>query len=203
MSYRNMILVSAEEYQNLRKQLLYQTAPELTQNLYKIRDSTASLPIDQKMQLEGEVLRQHIDQNRNEQVKQETFVSNEVLDDHVILNNLKHFSKINNTRANQIYNHLKAYKMQWNVMGQMLDVDNKPIPNSNIVELIDYITNNKVKARLPAGFNEFINLVELSQLPRHYLSTKGVTRLSDYKQIQNDEENKTSILESEWKRILK
>lgn len=203
MSYRNMILVSAEEYQNLRKQILYQAAPELTQDLYKVRDSATTLPIDQKIQLEGEVLRQHISQNKNEQVKQEVIVSNEHADDQVVLSNLKHFSKINNTRANQIYNHLKAYKMQWNEMGQMLDIDSKPIPNSNIVELIDYITNNKAKARLPAGFYEFINLVELSQLPRHYLSTKGVTRLSDYKQIQIDEENKTSIQESEWKRILK
>lgn len=46
MSYRNMLLISQEEYQNLRKQLFYKNAPEATQALYQIKDMSANLPPD-------------------------------------------------------------------------------------------------------------------------------------------------------------
>lgn len=208
MAYRKMVLIPMEDYQNLRKELLYQQAPELTKDLYKVHDSHANLPTDQRLQLEGEVISQHIQQNMNPTIQSipQTIVSPQVLDDSIIMSHLKSFGKINKARANQIYQHLKAYKIQWNEMGQLLDSSSAPIPDSNIVECIDYITNTNRKARIPAGFDEFISLVQESQLPRHLLSTLGITRMTDYKQIQgataaaipSEEE---SDIETKWVRM--
>lgn len=205
MSYRNMLLVSVEEYQNLRKQLLYNQAPALTQDLYKVKEIASTLPIDQQNALEGEVLREHINQNKVDATP--SLPIHQPIDDSIVVGHLNNFNRINKTRANQIYQHLKAYNMQWNSMGQLLDDDNTPIANSNIVELIDYITNNARSSRLPAGFQQFISLLESSQLPRHYLSTKGETRITDYKHLQSDDSEPdghqltTSPSIGTWKRL--
>lgn len=182
-SYRNMVLIPVQEYQNLRKQILYQQDPELTKDLYQVKDTTSHLPTDEKMILEGEVLRQHFKSNDITPIPNET--PNVDLDDNIIVNNLQSFGKPNKLRSNQIYQHLKRHKIHWNELGQLLSSDNTPIPNSNIIELIDYITNTKKTKSIPAGFDEFIKIMEESQLPRNYLSTVGVTKISDYKQLQN------------------
>ena len=200
-SYRNMLLVSVDEYQNLRKQLLYSQAPEMTQDLYNIKDKTSTLPPDQQIALEGEVLRQHIKQIPSTVQQPSIPVP---FNDDVVVSNFKSFIKTNKVRAGQVYQHLKAYKTQWNEMGQMLDANNVPIPNSNIVELVDYVTNTKKSKRIPAGFEEFRTLLTESQLPRNYLSTPGLTRVEDYKHLQSDASEEEDIRPAAtpiWKRL--
>ncbi len=200
-----MLLVSVEDYQNLRKQLFYSQTPELTQDLYKVKDATEHLPPDQQLALQSEVLRQHVQQNTPQPSSPPP--PTPAVNDDVVTNNLNSFSRMNKIRANQIYQHLKAHKTQWNEMGQLLNEHNEPIPNSNIVELIDYVTNTKRTARLPAGFGDFLELVHDSQLPRHYLSTLGNSRVTDYKHLKDvkddaaDDEQHTSMKTSAWKRL--
>jgi len=187
-SYREMVLVPHEEYNQFRKQLLYQNLPHLTRELYDVRERTQNLPADQRILLEGEVLRQKpIPADIDTSIPVTPSIPT-AIDDSVILNNLKTFPRINKNRANQIYQHLKSTNIKWNEMGQMLDSNNDPIPYSNIVELIDYITNTKRSARAPEGLNTFLDLVVDSNLPRNYLSTFGKTRVDTYKLNEPDEQ---------------
>lgn len=195
-SYRNMVLIPVQEYQNLRKQILYQQGPELTKDLYQVKDSTSHLPTDERIILEGEVLRQHIKPN---DIPPPIPIATPTVeqDDSIIVNNLDRFGKVNKLRSNQIYQHLKRHKIQWNELGQLKSsVDDTPIANSNIIELIDYITNVKRTKTIPAGFDEFIKIMEESQLPRNYLSTVGVTKVADYKQLQNLDDPQS--IPNEW-----
>lgn len=200
-----MLLVSADEYQNLRKQLLYSQAPEMIQDLYNVKEKTSSLPADQQVALEGEVLRQHIKEAPS--TIQPSLPT--PFNDDVIVSNFKSFIKTNKLRANQVYQHLKAYKTQWNEMGQMMNENNVPIPNSNIVELVDYVTNTKKTKRVPAGFGEFITLLNESQLPRNYLSTQGFDRMEDYKLVKSEDDDVEEVTPTPtkksspiaWKRV--
>lgn len=185
MAYRQMLLIDLDEYHDLRKRQLYYQAPELTQDLYKLRETTSNLPVDQRMRLEGEVMRQHVKTNTaaSSMTSPPSPPPPAALDDSVIVNNLQSFSRVNKQRANQIYQHLKSYRTQWNEMGQLLDEDGKPIPNSNIVELIDFVSNSKKMKSLPAGLSTFIHMMEQAHLPRNYLSAKGAERIEDYKHL--------------------
>jgi len=200
--YREMLLVSLEEYTRLRNQVLTQNSSDLMQNLTELKEKTDHLPADQRIALEGEVLRQHIKQPESTPAftPLEEPQANVDEDDAVVFDNLNRFTKTNKIRANQVYQHLKAYKVQWNKMGQMLDNTGLPISNANIVELIDYVTNTKRITRQPAGFSVFVQLLRDSQLPRNYYSTLGLLRVDDYKHLEEIQEDLTPST-TDWKRI--
>ncbi len=200
--YREMVLIPLDEYKQFQKQLLYQQAPELSRDLMQLGEQTEDLPVDQRIRLEGEVLNRHIRQ-QDASAPPPPPPSPVKINDQVITNHLQGFPKVNKIRANQIYQHLKAYNEQWNDMGQLVDNDSEPIPRSNIVELIDYVTNTKRKARQPAGFDEFVDLLQRSNTPRHLLSTTGVTRVDDYKQLAQDDDELLEQSMSAYKRLVK
>lgn len=177
--FREMVLISTDDYQKLRQRATYNTEG-LQKDLNDLKQEYGTfLPADQQAKLESEIISKHANKNQIETSTSSPPDTN--VDDSLILQHLDSFTKNNKKRALQLYHHLKAFKMQWNSMGQFLNEENEPILNSNIIELINYVTvPSRAKINLPAGFGEFVKLIGEAQTPRNFLSKTGLSRIDTY-----------------------
>lgn len=186
--FREMVLLSLEEYQKLRQRALIPTEG-LQRDLQELKQEYGTfLPADQRAKLESEIISKHSIGDKLEPSSSPALPTK--VDDTLIIEHFNSFPKSNKTRALQMFHHLKSYKSQWNTMGQFLDSDNNPIANSNIVELINYVTSpSRAKNNPPAGFIEFINLLVDANTPRNFLSAIGLQRIENNKHVVDDSIN--------------
>ena len=172
--FREMLLVSVSDYNRMRKQLLVQHS-ELQKDLQEVSNIYGDdIPLDQKQKLQAEVISKHKILPESEAPPQTL----PPLDDQLLKLHFDSFAKSNKTRSIQVYNHLKTYKPRWNSSGQFMSVNDKPIPNSNIVELINSVTTTKRSKNIPAGFGEFVAFLSDSNVPRNFLSIAGQEKIN-------------------------
>lgn len=200
-TYREMILLSVDEFNRIRKQLLFQQPsneqPTLQKELYDLKDKVQNLPADQRIKLEGEVIARHTDHMRPQMGDEVVTIQKQPTDTTFISQHLDMFAKNNKKRSQQMLHHLASFRPQWNELGQLLTQDGEPIPKSNIVELIDAVTSTRRTTRIPAGFSDFIQLLEASSIPRHLFSTFGMSKVENYKQADSDSSD-SSIIPQNW-----
>lgn len=203
--FREMVLLSVDEYKTLRKQVLFnhpnENEPSMQKELYEIKERYGdSLPIDQRMKLESEIIAKHTG-NRSQQsdeskIPPSTAIVAPIHDLFGI--HFTSFPKNSRTRATQIYNHLKEFfksSPKWNELGQILNEKNEAIPGSSIVELIDTVTNTRRGQRQPKGLFEFQRLLTISNTPKNYLSLSGNRQMEVHKQSSEEDEFQSP---SEW-----
>lgn len=182
--FREMVLISLNEYKLLKNTVLSNTRnPNMTKELNEITDQYGQvIPADKKLKLEGEVISKYTQPNHT---KLESSIPQEVPKVDYIKQHFDIFGPVNKKRALQIYNHLKTFSPNWNENGQLLNTDKQPIPFSNIVELIDYVTNTRRTDRVPAGFSEFVEMLEDTNTPRNFFSNTGILRIENYKRTSD------------------
>lgn len=203
-NYREMILLSLDEYNRMRKNVLFnkpnEGEPSLQKELNSIQDQFKdTLPDDQLLKLEGEVIQKHTSHILPSQPAASTTTIAPINDDAFIAH-FNAFPKYSKTKALQIYNHLKRTK-RWNDLGEILDNSGAPIRNSNIVELINAVTTNKKLNRIPFGFNVFINLLETTNLPQNYLSAPGYSMIVNYKQRSQSSDSPIDDFGVVWEKL--
>ena len=201
--FREMVLISMSEY----KQIKDANIPQSTNpNMYKeLKDITnrygEDIPADKRLKLEGEIINRFTEPNKpmSSQKAEIKHIDN----DEYIRNHLESFGPVNKKRAKQLYQHLKSFSPRWNDKGQIYSyIDNQPIPLSSIVELIDFVTNTRRIDRVPAGFNDFVLLLDETNVPRNLFSNSGLLRIEKYKQTSDatlefdDDENYKSFTTS-------
>lgn len=206
--FREMILISENEYQRLRKQVLNNNNTEIQKELDRIPEIYGeNLPIDQKQKLEGAILSRHLQKSNPDDVEIMQTVSPPApaLDDALLKQHLESFAATNKKRSLQVYQHLKSYKPRWDSLGQFMNSDNTPIPQSSIIELIDSITSAKRSNRLPVGFKQFVEFVNESNIPRNFLSSQGLAKLDKQLNETNVTDDDDEIIQSDastsWTRL--
>jgi len=187
MNFREMVLVSLDEYKKLKTASLQKPGSTLQKDLNKLHEQYGEdLPDDQRIKLESEVISKHTGQFKHPQPV--------VTPQHdLFLRIIDSFAAINRKRALQIFHHLVAFfkhEPKWNDLGQIVNFNNEPIIGSNIVELIDYVTNtNRKTSTVPIGFDVFSFLLTESNMPRNFLSKPGLERLENNKQQNQSLDN--------------
>ena len=74
-------------------------------------------------------------------------------------------------KGKMLLNHLQANKsISWKPSGELKDKSGLPIEGSNITDLVHYVTRNRPTAKAPNGSNEFIALLEETNVPREAIS---------------------------------
>lgn len=70
-----------------------------------------------------------------------------------------------------LMDHMKDHSQSFNWLdsGEMV-VDGKPIPGSNITDLVHHVTRNRPTAQPPAGMEEFHSLLERTNAPKEAIS---------------------------------
>ncbi len=83
--------------------------------------------------------------------------------------------KHNQQRALQLLNFLINREIGWNSEGEIRDVNGDVLPNSNIVDLINYMTLSHRRKYLaePEGLYEFIELLQAANMPNNMLGLIG------------------------------
>lgn len=188
-AFREMVLLPLNEYKRFTHQLILQqqqqTKPSLLQDLNEVKEIYGdSLPADQRLKIEGNIISKHAPH-----ITQETVIppSAAVPQVDLLKNHFNALPKTNQRRATQIYQHMKDYYNEnpmWNTAGQLKDSTGNHIAGSNIVDLIDAVTNARKMSSLPTGFHAFMNVLDETNIPMHLLSKAGVERVrrSLYKQ---------------------
>ena len=181
--FNEMVLIPKDEYTRLNTQALQRNVPSMQRELEEIKLKYGdSLADDQKLRLESEVVSKYTDYcqpSTQEQIPTAIAPTASSTDENdLIKQQLENFPQLNRWRALQIYNHLKTTNPnQWNIKSQLLDDDKNPIIGSNIVDLIDYVTNIKRIQTAPIGLTEFITIINDSNLPQRYMSTFAVNKI--------------------------
>lgn len=199
--FREMILLSTEEYTNLKRRIQQEDLPRMQQELNEVKERYGNLPTDQYIKLEGDVIAKHtqLPEKPNITIAPEVAVPN----DELLLHQIDNFPKTNKRRAVLLYQHLKNYSHAWNQLGQLVDDNNSPIDGSNIVDLIDYVTNStKFKVMgTPIAFNQFTQMLEQSNTPQTLYSSAGMGRIKNYKHKlphEKDEQTGSGAKQFKW-----
>lgn len=183
-----MVLVPKNDYNRLTTQALQGSAPSMTKELEHLRQSTSTLPDDQRNKLEQEIISKHTEFCKPDTSTEHVHSSSSssiapmtTLNDEIIVQQFEKFPKQNKWKAQGLYTLLKLRNPQWNSLGQLLNADGTPIQGSNIIDLIDYVTNAQVIRRgAPLGLVDFIVLLKDANVPNTYFSNKGSKRLQDF-----------------------
>lgn len=190
--FNEMILLPKDEYNRLTSQALHGSTPSMQKELEQLQNNHANLPDDQRNKLEQEIISKYTNHckssiNQEEAESKASTASTVILDnDELLERHLKNFRNTNRLRAMSLYDHLKTYKSQWNNNGQFLTEDsNEAIPRSNIIDLIDYVTNTikSSSKNAPAGFKEFVELLFRANTPEKYFSNIGLQRVNKMEKL--------------------
>lgn len=197
--FREMVLLSVDHYKQLQQSAVMQKAPKLQRDLNQIEQQYGdTLPIDQKLKLTTQAISKYAHKTNDDDLIPLP-PPPPVLDDTLLKTHFDSFNPVNKKRALQMYQHLKSIDPQWNSMGQLLNDYEEPIKNSNIVELIDLVTNTKRTTRIPAGFSRFVQLLQSSNIPRNFLSTSGLAKVD--KQLENADKEDLDNENLKWTKV--
>lgn len=88
--------------------------------------------------------------------------------------------KNNRHRAIQLKNFLKSKdeNLQWNERGEIKGKEFGLIPNSNIIDLINYTTSSNLKNK-PRGFDKFINVLQEANVPNYLFGKQAVEAVNN------------------------
>ena len=181
--YRKMLLLPVDEYNKYRS-LLYTSQVTATKNpiqkdLNELRDEYGTnLPDDEKIKLEGEIIQKFKTKNTiDDGVKVSITPKHERIKE--LIND---FSKTNKTRATQLYNHLSSkYKSRWNDDGELVDENGNTINDSNILDLINYVTSTQKSRNVPKGISPFFSLLRSANTPSYMFSKQGESNIEHIK----------------------
>lgn len=196
-SFKERILIPLETYETLKQGgNTEQTIPSMQRDLANIPKTYGlDLPDDQRQKLEGEVIDRYSSHKPQETPSSSSpQIESNRLDD-VILG----FPKTIKTKAKQLVQFLKSQGMFYNDTLNLL-IDNQPIPNSNIVDLIHYITSvtSKTRTNPPPGFEYFIQKLNNLNVPKSYLSPYGRTLLEAYEGTTVDDKHVEEDIMTNW-----
>lgn len=193
--FREMILLPVEVYKKMRNNILVQTDnTPLQKELFEIKQQYNNLAPDQRMLLESEVISKHTSQRApaeaptNEESKQGNHS--------IIKDSIEGFAKSHKNRAIQLYNFLESTFEsfpRWNEKGELLNENNVAYPGTSIVDLINFVTNTKLRKTIPNGMDTFIELLISSNAPSYLFSIKGQEYVSNYKHVKEDE-----VFDNQW-----
>ena len=201
--FREMVLLPLETYKNLRKKVLGGTP--MQKDLFDLRERYGdSLPEDQRLKLESEVISKH-----STHVKPELEVTPHAAapDNSIIKSTIDNFARTNKNRAQQLFNYLEMTfrsAPKWNDKGELLNETNIPLPGTNIVELINFVTAARFRKAPINGMEEFIEMLEIANVPSYLYSAKGAEALLNYKQSRAETREfaeKSFHDEQEWQSL--
>lgn len=187
--FREMILLSLHEYKRFRKQILYnqptEADPSMQKELHELKEKYGDeIPADQRQKLESSIISKHTGYNKGNTGVIET-PPDLTTQNELFLHHFDNFSNVNKKRAQQMFHHLKEtfkHKPIWNDLGQLINFQtSNPIQGSNIVDLIDSVTNTRRTNTVPSGWQSFIHYLNISNMPRNFLSLIGINKLEIYK----------------------
>jgi hypothetical protein len=176
MNFREMVLIPMEEYKRHSQHdvNVKSTPTPMQKELHSITtDYGANLPDDQRLKLQGSIIDKYT--NPLKPSLQDPQQS-------LFLRIFESFNAANKRRSLQVFHHLVAYfknNPKWNDLGQLYNENNEPIIGSSIVDLIDAVTTSSSKStRIPIGFDDFINYLNESNMPRNFLSVPGIRKIN-------------------------
>ena len=183
-SYREMVLLPLEVYKRMRQSILVNndTTP-MQKELFDLKQQYKNIAPDQRMLLESDIITKHTGHIRAPSVEPEQ--QNESYDNTLVKSSIEGFSKSHKNRALQLYNYLETTytnSPKWNEKGELLNDHNIPLPNTNIVDLINFVTTSKARKVHPNGMSEFIVMMDKANVPSYLFSNKGQESLESYKQ---------------------
>ena len=76
------------------------------------------------------------------------------------------------TKGKLLIQHLKRHNqsIEWLPNGQLKNIKGTPIPDSNLVDLVHYVTRNRPTARPPPGVADFLELLHDTNVPKEAIS---------------------------------
>ncbi len=88
---------------------------------------------------------------------------------------IQRFPKHNQQRALQMLNFLITRQISWNSEGKVMNLNGDVLSNTNIVDLINYMTLSHRRKYLvePEGLSEFIKIVQSTNMPINMLGLVG------------------------------
>ena len=183
-SYREMVLLPLEVYKRMRQSILVNndTTP-MQKELFDLKQQYKNIAPDQRMLLESDIIAKHTGHVRAPSVEPEQ--QNESYDNTLVKSSIEGFSKSHKNRALQLYNYLETTytnSPKWNEKGELLNDHNIPLPNTNIVDLINFVTTSKARKVHPNSMSEFIVMMDKANVPSYLFSNKGQESLESYKQ---------------------
>ena len=188
-SFREMVLLPLEVYKRMRQSILVNndTTP-MQKELFDLKQQYKNIAPDQRMLLESDIITKHTGHVRTADVEpeqQQQSQQNETYDNTLVKSSIEGFSKTHKNRALQLYNYLETTYInspKWNEKGELLNDYNIALPNTNIVDLINFVTTSKARKSYPNGMSEFIVMMDKANVPSYLFSNKGQESLQSYKQ---------------------
>lgn len=194
--FRKMVMLPIDEF-NKYKNILYlsQVTPNpnpLQKELEQVRETYGtSLPDDQRVKLESEIIQKYSSKNSN---VPSPLIPTDPQQLAWIGQSLQNFPKANKNRAVRLHTYLDTRSLnRWNEKGELLTSDASPIPNSNILDLINFVTTTQKIDQTPIGFTDFIKLLIETNVPTHMLSKNGLKHINNEVNKQQTEEEEDNV----------
>ena len=192
--FRKMVMLPIDEF-NKYKNILYtsQVTPNpnpMQQELEHMKEAYGtSLPDDIKAKLESEIIQKYSSKNPLNETLPPKHDPQKLA---WVAQSIQNFPKGNKSRAQRLHNFLESkVPDRWNENGELLTTDGNPIRNSNILDLINFVTTTQKYDHTPVGFSDFIMLLYDANVPTHMISKNGMQHINDdnvNKQMSVDEE---------------
>ena len=191
--FRKMVMLPIDEF-NKYKNILYmsQVTPNpnpMQQELENVRNIYGtSLPDDMKTKLESEIIQKYSSKNT---INEPSLPKPDPQKLAWISQSIQNFPRGNKNRAQRLHNFLETkVQNRWNENGELLTTNGDPIRNSNILDLINFVTTSQKYDHTPVGFSDFIILLNEANVPTHMISKNGMNHIEDNidKQMSVDEE---------------
>lgn len=210
--YREMVLIPMEELNRLRHSIKTPNATSAMQKeLFEMKQSFGdAIPDDRRFKLESEIISKHATSAEipNSSPPPETEAVISMPQNDLIVQHLAGFTNYNRVRAMRLFQHLNDFykrnnTAKWNDLGQLYDVDKKLIPGSNLIELIDTVTNSlgSNPSYFPVGFDVFIDMLHDSNMPQTVYSAKGRAKMLEYKQHEPMPGLDKSLVDDSWETL--
>lgn len=171
--YTRMMMVPEQEYNTLKQSHTSQKSPLLHQHALDDLQKV-NLPPDQFMKVYSSLIDRQKEHSFPEQSPEPEPPKTEW-----VMNSLQYMPQSNKTRATQLLHFLinKQPDIQWNERGEIKGLQFATIPGSNIIDLVNYVTNPRKQTIKSTGVSEFLHMLRALNVPHSLLSQQGQAEL--------------------------
>ncbi len=182
--YKKMVLIPEEEYAQLKTTPLDNHTSKIERQMREMKERER-LPDDQWLMVQSNLLSRARDMNTQPHLNDNKIVS--TLHPKWVDQSIHRLPQGNRQRAKQMLEFLKTRNINWTMEGELMNLNGVAIPNSNIIDLINYVTISVANSRLhePSGLNEFIDLLIHINLPQSMLGISGQKAYQEQNQQLN------------------
>ena len=170
--YQKMYVLPAEEYHRLTMPRQDPKMMQIERELHDLKEQQ-NLPPDQWLKAQS-----HIESRGRDMQSDRSKASVAVPEPPKVKwveQSIQRLPKNNQQRALQMLNFLISRQVAWNSEGEVVNLNGDALSNTNIVDLINYMTLSQRRKYLvePEGISEFIKLLQAVNMPLNMLGVIG------------------------------